>query len=264
MRVLAYPRWLAAVGPRPVRGRVLVTFRRSAYLVVGSAQAGAVLALVHPTLGRGPLSVVVDGPLPRTGLPVQLAGNRMRIGRRTWELPEDAAWDATLPRKAPPAAAVRACADWLVECGPPHSLAPVLAHLLRASGPQLAPWQARALEGARALCVGAHARAAGLLCGLGIGLTPSGDDFLCGWMLAAHVRGAPAAPLLAHATSTHRISRAYLRAAACGQAPESWHRLLAAFHAGGWEVEAQAVCSAGATSGTDTLAGFLAGLLCRP
>jgi len=237
------------------------SFRRSAYVVFPEHQ-DAVVAVVTPELGRGPLTVVVEaGPGKEfvPGTPVRLACGRLQVGGCTWELPQDAAWDPTLPRRLPEPATVRRCCDWLASVASPESLAPILPHLLLGRGPRLQAWQRRALEGAAAMVGGREALGWRILCGLGPGLTPSGDDFLCGWMLARYVAGLPrGTPRL---EGTGRISRAYLRAAAAGQASEAWHHLVASLAAGGpWEPAAEAALRAGETSGADTLTGFLAGL----
>jgi len=261
VRVVAYPIWLRAVSPRGISGRVLATFRRSAYLQFGSR--GPVLALVRPELGRGPLNVLVDG-LPwerlQTGDPAYLTPTHLRVADWEGELQPASAWDPALPRLVPEATVVRRCLNWLAERAPPDSLAAVVPHLLGGFGPPLVDWQRKAQEGLAALLAGRTAVGCRVLCGLGPGLTPSGDDGLCGWMLALYVRGRPRADLLRAATATHRISRAFLSASARGHASESWHRFLASLRAPSWEAAVLAVLTTGGTSGADTLTGFLLGL----
>jgi Protein of unknown function (DUF2877) len=111
------------------------------------------------------------------------------------------------------------------------------------------------------------------LAGLGPGLTPAGDDFIAGVLLAlALVRahgGDPALNEIAHllvetaAPRTHEISAAYLRAAYDGQVSERWDPLLAALAAGdAKQITAAAgpVLATGETSGADMLAGFVVGI----
>jgi hypothetical protein len=106
------------------------------------------------------------------------------------------------------------------------------------------------------------------LAGLGSGLTPAGDDFLTGAMLQAW---------LAHPTPDHvcravkvavsrttALSAAFLRAAARGECSAPWHTLLAAMSEGPGEGTEDKITAAvhqvlkhGATSGADSLAGFL-------
>ncbi len=104
------------------------------------------------------------------------------------------------------------------------------------------------------------------LAGLGIGLTPAGDDFLMGAMYVAWIIHPQemakkiteeiadvAVPL------TTSLSGAWLRSAAKGEAGELWHEFFNAL------IEDQniylpmsKILSVGETSGSDALAGFLA------
>ena len=103
------------------------------------------------------------------------------------------------------------------------------------------------------------------LVGLGPGLTPSGDDFLGGAMIAAHAlgRGDVAARLYAalapHARhATHPISRAHLAAAAEGTGGAPLHAGLTSLLAGrvGALPDAMAaIARIGHSSGWDALAG---------
>jgi len=109
--------------------------------------------------------------------------------------------------------------------------------------------------------------AAGELAGLGAGLTPAGDDFLMGAMLALWSVAEPAwaerasrSLLEAAAPRTHRISRAWLRAAAAGEAAEAWHALVAALIGGRERPLRQTVgriARQGHTSGADALTGYV-------
>jgi hypothetical protein len=105
------------------------------------------------------------------------------------------------------------------------------------------------------------------LLGLGPGLTPSGDDLLCGMLVALHAVGetdrahalyaeiARAAPC-----STSPISAAFLRAAAEGLGCEALHAAIAAILEGQSEALAgriEALGRVGHTSGWDALAGAL-------
>lgn len=106
------------------------------------------------------------------------------------------------------------------------------------------------------------------LTGLGIGLTPSGDDFLTGYMRTEQIFHPsedfrPYVDAIAHLTNP--ISVKELRAAADGRMADEVNRLL--FHlldAGGRltlaEKSADAVMCCGSTSGTDLLCGILVSL----
>ena len=104
------------------------------------------------------------------------------------------------------------------------------------------------------------------LAGLGIGLTPAGDDFLMGAMYAAWViHPQDIAKNITEEISnvavplTTSLSGAWLRSAAKGEAGELWHDFFDAL------IEDQniylpmsKILSVGETSGSDALAGFLA------
>jgi hypothetical protein len=123
------------------------------------------------------------------------------------------------------------------------------------------------------LCSSDEARlatAVSKIAGLGPGLTPSGDDFLSGVMLAIHALKEPPGGLpgvelcrriyeTAAGRTTH-LSRAFLQSAASGLCDERWHRFLDAISAGDrseLQDSLRCILSFGATSGFDTLSGFL-------
>ncbi len=106
------------------------------------------------------------------------------------------------------------------------------------------------------------------LAGLGGGLTPAGDDFMVGALLAAwaglHGEGRESlgdemVEVVASLTTT--LSAAYLRAAARGECMAHWHRLFEALFRSDAEAIRAAIAALmtiGHTSGADALAGFLA------
>jgi hypothetical protein len=106
------------------------------------------------------------------------------------------------------------------------------------------------------------------LIGLGPGLTPSGDDYLGGILIALSVIGQTRLrdrlwqtlePLLTRRTGD--ISRAHLAAAAGGLGNAALHDVLSAILAGRTDAIFTAVASISAhghTSGWDTLAGGIA------
>lgn len=109
-------------------------------------------------------------------------------------------------------------------------------------------------------------RIARQLAGLGIGLTPSGDDFLIGTMYAVWLsRPAAEATLLTQAMAdeaaplTTSLSAAWLRAASRGEANVSWHALIDALidrDRRGWSAASDRILDTGYTSGADALSGF--------
>jgi hypothetical protein len=101
------------------------------------------------------------------------------------------------------------------------------------------------------------------LLGLGPGLTPSGDDLLCGALIALHAitradaaRDLHAALLRAPKCTTAALSWAQLAAAAEGQGGEALHALIIAVLQGqGVDRALEALSRHGHTSGWDSLAG---------
>ena len=109
--------------------------------------------------------------------------------------------------------------------------------------------------------------AAQKLAGLGIGLTPAGDDFIMGAILAAwiihpaKVVGAFTAEVTEVAAAlTTSLSAAWLRSAGRGEAGIFWHQLFETLLTGdpfSIQLQINILLSIGHTSGEDALAGFL-------
>jgi hypothetical protein len=290
--------WL---GPGLQAARVLAAFDRVCNLVTGE---GSVIALVAPQVGDGPLNVVLGGTVDffgtvRVGAEVTCDRNWLLAyggachpsfhvdlcQAATWEPCPD--WARLRARRGQ---MLSLLGDLRALCAG-HSPRSVLEPLLGAkqqAEPSRSPGKLdlashlgggdlagmtldRALEAAVDLCAGWSAdgerlrRGGAALAGLGAGLTPAGDDFLSGAMLAAwlaHPTPRRFCQILAQAAAprTTALSAAFLRAAARGQCNAAWHRLLGAL-AEGTEtdviVAAQRVLGLGATSGADTLVGFL-------
>jgi hypothetical protein len=141
--------------------------------------------------------------------------------------------------------------------------------------------KSRAYQGAHELVAGMRTGSieiaiAGVqrLAGLGGGLTPAGDDFVLGVLLAAwaglYDGGSEKLCLAvaeAAASRTTALSAAYLRAAARGECSAYWHGLFGALlrpEAVELRAAIWALLSVGHTSGADALAGFLAARLAVP
>ena len=143
----------------------------------------------------------------------------------------------------------------------------VQVSVIEAARRPIAALQAGITRGDPALCrSGTHG-----LAGLGFGLTPAGDDFLLGAMVAiwsAFPSGEAAALAgsiaVASAPLTTRLSAAWLQAAARGEVAAPWHDLLAGVTARSRErvlSAAERILDMGHTSGADALAGLAAGLI---
>jgi len=104
------------------------------------------------------------------------------------------------------------------------------------------------------------------LAGLGIGLTPAGDDFILGAVLAAWIiHPLEVASVLAEeitntaAPLTTSLSAAWLRSAGRGEAGILWHNFFNALSTGDTsaiQLQITKLLSIGHTSGADALAGF--------
>ncbi len=294
---------LALLRRRPFAAHVLANFERACDLVT---PAGEVLALVSPEVGDGPLNVVLDRGFPphalAAGMAVTMDGEVLRVGglrivlegATLWEPRPD--WAALRARHGASAGRCRLVAALaLEEAHDSRLLSLVLSpHLPLApsqrggpggreqAGPAMAALTdvfGRATAALRRGWAGDRtllAEGATRLAGLGGGLTPAGDDFLCGAMLAAWLwHPAPEAVCGAVADAaaprSTALSAALLRAAGRGECAADWHRLLAALaglsssappgEQGEMEAALRAVLAHGATSGADALAGFLWGAL---
>jgi hypothetical protein len=262
----------AAAILRPgVTGGVLASFERVCDLVTDD---GKVVALVWGGIGNGPLNAVLDGR-PDAALP---AGARFAVRDRLltvgdakfdltrpelWDARPD--WDALCARRAEVVAAVQIARRSNAELQS--------GSLLKQAGP--------AVEGAVAAFQGAWRRGARAdlqsaichLCGLGPGLTPAGDDWLAGWLLAQRLAPDPIglqhlsdlATDIITANRTTTLSRAFLACAAAGEADQDWHMLLQALAEDPMTnlpiyQSFDAILSHGATSGAAMLAGFFAGM----
>jgi hypothetical protein len=109
--------------------------------------------------------------------------------------------------------------------------------------------------------------AAHKLAGLGVGLTPAGDDFLMGAMHAAWIIHPPKTALQlttaiaeTSAPLTTSLSAAWIKSAGRGEAGELWHRFFGALANGnGMNIQDsyEKILSVGETSGADALSGFI-------
>jgi len=122
---------------------------------------------------------------------------------------------------------------------------------------RLRQWASARLSGS------AHEQAPVDLVGLGPGLTPSGDDLLCGALLALHAIGKVDASRDLHAaiagvarSATSPLSNAFLQAAAEGQSFETLHTMIIALlEYRPFAHDLEVLGRIGHTSGWDALAG---------
>lgn len=298
----ASPNWTAQVlGPVAAHAlgteaswEVAAVFRRSFYC---RSRSGSLICFGPMSIGSGPLNVLclIPAPIDRgalppiTGSPAVCYGAFFRVvGRFTISLS-----GAEVRRPAVPLAAWRAATviDGLAalarevrarpQRGGLQILVPFLAGSTASVGEGVCPGSplirmamagiaplARWLDARLARPVGPApipASAIDALIGLGPGLTPSGDDFLGGVLVALRHLGASsvteslAAEVLARASQrTNEISRAHLAAAAGGEASAPLHGMLSSLcspGASGMGEYLSAIDAVGHTSGWDALAG---------
>ena len=261
-----------------VTGRVLASFERVCDLVT---DGGAVVALVWGETGNGPLNAVLKDGLGAI-LP---AGARFTVARRGNDDRNEVIASASrrvmlVSGRPAPSLQVDLSAATLWDPRPDWELlrmcrqqvvagAGVIAGMLAESG--CSPERCGLPERLCTQAARGQPSAITDLVGLGPGLTPAGDDWLAGWLLARHL-GAGLTDLrtlsdlirMTAAERTTTLSRALLECAAAGEADEAWHALLAAFM-GGEAIErimvlAHRILGHGATSGAAMLTGFAAGM----
>jgi len=226
-------------------------FRRSAYLECAGQR---LICVGDGSLGCGPLNARVDGFSPP------------RIGE-TFTVVSDGAsfWETSQRIGHPLRAAVRALHAAAAVQVPYEGLGGVIAGL---STPLIEHARPAIKSIDRWLSGATLTSRAETLLGLGPGLTPSGDDYVGGVLIALRAFGkarqaealwaciAPRVP-----ERTNRISAAHFCAAAQGQGQHALHVCLDALIEGateGWNARIAPVVSIGHCSGWDSLAGVLA------
>lgn len=215
-------------------GEVCAVFQRSFYLKVGGRYA----CIGGASLGRGPLNALVEG------LRTPAIGERLSVSVASLWAP-------------PPFAARLLDPDSLKAAKVPGE---GLGCLILGEHNALSVHAQPALEALQSWLVG-NALTAEIesIIGLGPGLTPSGDDYLGGALIALRALGRARQaeslwrwlePRLASRTSA--ISAAHLAAAAAGQGHEALHQVLNGLPA------LQQLDAVGHCSGWDALAGAVA------
>lgn len=156
----------------------------------------------------------------------------------------------------------------------PDSLAVFLNPLAFESTPPVVGWMKSAIDPIKMLLDGLERLNSSVLldgarglAGLGLGLTPSGDDFIIGvmhalWMQLSkdHALSHCSEMLTVATPRTNALSANYLKAAARGEASESWHTIVSAIAQNDVTLlnsPVEKLMDLGHTSGQDALAGFL-------
>jgi hypothetical protein len=208
-------------------------------------QRDEIMSLVTREIGRGPFSIVIDGSISaewRTATPIEVDNRSIQIGRNTLSIDDRIIWNAK--------------PDWL-------KLRALDFTKLPEPRFQTTAFQQKTIELIHGIMNNDPETiqdSAEWLAGRGNGLTPTGDDILIGILYAMHVWQPQSTwtALIADIASkrTTMLSANFLRAAANGDAVESWHGLVSA------ETTAQPdaverILAIGATSGADTWSGFV-------
>jgi uncharacterized protein DUF2877 len=258
--------------------RLAGVFARSLHLEA----EGEFLCIGDASICKGPLNAIVDiADWTRVAPPLATAGGEAHIGAGTikvggrvfgtgaasiWRPPSwprrvggedlDAALDLLAHRareQAPADGILRIVVGSVDEPGLPFE------RVARPAVRQMRDWLTARLSMLQ------HGPAPVGLLGLGPGLTPSGDDLLCGALLALHaIEQVDTARHLfttlagAAATSTSALSRALLKAAAVGQCWEPLHvTIIALLERKPVDRDLWALARIGHRSGWDALAGVV-------
>jgi hypothetical protein len=235
----------------------------------------ALLSLVAEEAGNGPVNAVFRGPLPADRDYCTVGEGTLHVGELAFEVPEERMYVSTLPAyAADPAALARnlACFSRIVK-RESHPLS--FAFLLdrRRERYFVSSFERalldRVMEGWTLMRGGDVRCGARLLIGTGHGFTPSGDDFITGflsglfsvqWYFHEDVAEAREAVRCAGGTG-NPVSDSSIRHAMSGHFSEKGKALLIALFRGGAstvEETALKVLSVGETSGAD----FSTGLVC--
>jgi hypothetical protein len=256
-------------------------FERSFYILLGPQW----ICVGGPTLGAGPLNIlcVPSGEALsasaklRVGDAVAIRDEALVAGGSTIMLRSAGHWGPASPETWGEGSLSRGLAA-LVGALPQDLPEQGLARLLRpdaatAFSPVLAAAQRPAWDLTQIVLTAKATRPIDgkylvVLLGLGPGLTPSGDDYLGGALVALHATGQSElgrrlwVALQPHlATATGDISRAHLTAAAEGLGNAALHDLIGAILTADCANVREALCAAAATghtSGWDAVAGAVA------
>lgn len=210
------------------------------------SKTGALIFVVEPSIGAGPLNIVVEQPhrfAPDTTLSLSIPSDTPKFNSALPKLDRHAKQRF-----------FTALTEHLPRFAPQNSLISLFIPQKTASAFQKAR-DSRLKHAFQLIKQGNLPQGIQKIRGTGEGLTPSGDDFLCGWMLACRLhRNLPLArQIYAHATGDNPISNAFLKMALQGRINQPLQNCL--LHPTPQTI--QRVCQFGHSSGTDLLCGLL-------
>jgi hypothetical protein len=231
---------------RPGAYAVRARFARSVLLL---DEAGRALFVVDRSIGEGPLNLVVRDPN------AFVVGDALEISGDV-QAPR---FESALPR-GDVSKLRRTLETALPRHAPPDSLVSLFVPVKKQSGFQLSR-DALFQKAFAHFDAGRLAAGVRLIRGCGAGLTPAGDDFLCGWMLACRLKHhtARARQILKNARGKNPVSNAFLEMSAQGRVNIAVQRLLQAPSS----ARVKKVCDFGHSSGADLLCGLLYGLTAK-
>jgi hypothetical protein len=279
-RSIASPALAWLRDPKPAR--VLHVFKDACNLI---ADDGEILSLVMPTIGDGPFNIILEPLIFSDHIlaesAVRFDNGQIRIAAleialtpaQVWEPRFD--WESFRGRQDPLSLSAGALEEVLVEAAPIDSFVQLIHSGENSVGEIEAQILLSAQEPARFLVQGLLRgdeelcrTIARKLAGLGAGLTPDGDDFMMGcvlalwaWWAGEGVEQAASWVSLEANLRTTPLAAAWLRAASRGECSMRWHDLLQAILIENEEnirSAARAIIQQGHTSGASALAGFTA------
>ena len=240
--------------------RVLHVFERACNLI---NEGDEIVSLVWPELGAGPFALVLPEKRPftaiRTDTKVNLADGVFVLGDFNLNYKKAIIWQSRLDWES----IQQSQTSW-------PKILPRLQQILVDDAPmQTAVFQPKINSAQKELLTGMQTNnrhkienGAKQLAGLGQGLTPTGDDFLLGTIIALWTTGYDVAVIdLIVQTAVPRtttFSGAWLQAAGRGELVQSWHDFFAGLEDGGWETAVYKILQIGHSSGYDALLGFTA------
>jgi hypothetical protein len=219
-----------------------------------------VLSIVTPQIGNGPFNLVLEyGVLFSNRLnlefPISLSANRLVFGNLTIDTANAKLWS---PQP-----------NWEILHAHRNLIPNQLTQLSMINYQPSLPTQLLSTFSVSIINIdfATSLTIAKQLAGLGIGLTPAGDDFILGAVLAAWIiHPAEIASVLAKevtntaAPLTTSLSAAWLRSVGRGQAGILWHQFFNALMAVDplqLQNSLRKILGVGETSGADAIAGFL-------
>ncbi|MBI4677807.1 MAG: DUF2877 domain-containing protein [Elusimicrobia bacterium] len=234
------------------------------------------VSLVTARVGPGPANMVMDGPLPSALDSLEVSSAGLKLGGSLLTFDHSAVYRSALgagrPDRLKADRGLEALEGWLARRAPSGSLAFLVG---APAGRPCGGFEKKEREWVRRACLKLFyselQAGARMLKGIGRGLTPSGDDFLCGSLAALDVIERLSGrdltrmkdAVLRNALGGNPLCNAFLGFARRGRYDERQKGLLKAVLAADEpmvEVRARALARFGATSGADWMTGLVAAM----